>query len=381
LILPKARYIGQSGRLVWLPFFFLLGLAVNAVAAEEVRALWVVRHDITTRERVDSVISHAVNAGINTLFVQVRGRGDAYYKSEFVSEGEQVEPGFDPLAACLAQAHDASIEVHAWMNVYLTWYPNRPASDMHLLVKHPGWFMISDDGVDHGQAFLDVDLVDRGVEGRYLSPANPEAQSHLLRVIAEIVDAYPVDGIHLDYVRYPNEHYDYSPLAQSSLWAETEMNPPGSESSALELRVWRRWRSGLITDFVRRAKHLISQRRPSALLSAAVKPDLASAYERYGQDWVHWVNRRYLDFAVPMFYTGSLEDIQARMQVVRKYVQRGRIYAGIGAWNQSATETFEQIELMRRSKLNGFSLFSYTTLLSSPELQQGLSDRFGSNAP
>jgi uncharacterized lipoprotein YddW (UPF0748 family) len=381
LSLPTAIIIGQSGRLVWLPFLFLLGLAVNSVAAEEVRALWVVRHDINTSERVDSVVEHAVNAGINTLFVQVRGRGDAYYHSEFVSEGEQVESGFDPLAACLSRAHDASIEVHAWMNVYLTWYPNRPASQTHLLARHPDWFMISADGVDHGQAALDVDLVDRGVEGRYLSPANPAAQSHLLRVIAEVLDAYPVDGIHLDYVRYPNEHYDYSPLAQSSLWAETEMDPPRSQSSDSELRVWRRWRSGLITDFVRRAKHLISQRRPSARLSAAVKPEPTSAYQRHGQDWVYWVNRRYLDFAVPMFYTGSREDIQARMQVVRKYVQRGRIYAGIGAWNQSAKETFEQIELMRKSKLNGFSLFSYATLRSSPDLQRGLSDRFGSSSP
>jgi uncharacterized lipoprotein YddW (UPF0748 family) len=369
--------IGQLGLWAWLPFFIFASFGFSPTQATQVRALWVVRHDLTSPERVAQVVDRAREAGINTLFVQVRGRGDAYYLSDSVPSGEAIEPGFDPLAACVELAHQASIELHAWVNVYLTWYPNRTAADDHLLSKHPEWFMISDDGVDLGQPDVGVDLVKRGVEGRYLSPSNPAVTRHLLRVIEELVDRYPLDGIHLDYVRYPNEHYDFSPIAQAEFWTDTEEEVPDSNSDGVSQDVWNRWRSGRVTDFVRKTKQIIENHLPDARLSAAVKPELSLAYKRYGQDWIHWVNRRYIDFAVPMFYTGSSETILSRMKTVRKYVQRGRVYAGLGAWNQDPKDTFEQIDLVDKAHLDGFSLFSYTTLLSSPELQKGMQQRFG----
>jgi uncharacterized lipoprotein YddW (UPF0748 family) len=378
LILPLEKTTGQLGFRAWLPFFvFLYIICVSTTEGSQVRALWVVRHDITTTAGVAAVIAHAKAAGINTLFVQVRGRGDAYYQSALVPLGESIEAGFDPLQACVDLGHAASIEVHAWVNVYLTWYPDRKAPENHLLSKRPEWFMISDDNVDLGQPSLDIDLVQRGVEGRYLSPSNPRVSEYLLRVIGELVDRYPVDGVHLDYVRYPNEHYDFSPVAQAAFWTETQLDAPDGDINERLQDVWNRWRSSRVTDFVRRTKRLIESRLPGATLSAAVKPDLPLAYKRYGQDWVHWVNRRYIDFAVPMFYTGSSQSILSKMQTVRKYVQRGRVYAGLGAWNQEARDTFQQIDLVKRARLDGFSLFSYSTLISSPELQQGLRHRFG----
>lgn len=373
---------GQPGLIAWLPFFFLL--TSHSVYAEQMRAIWVVRHDLTTSDRVTEVVTHAQEAGLNALFVQVRGRGDAYYSSDFVPPGEGIETGFDPLQACLDLAGKAGIEVHAWVNVYLTWHPDRGPQDAHVFEKHPDWFMISDDGVDMGQPDLNVDLVGRGVEGRYLSPAHPAVSGHLLRVIEEIVVRYPVAGIHLDYARYPNEHYDFSPMAQSGFWSDVQNDPPDPADSGVLRVSWNRWRSEQVTRFIRKAKQLVDRLRRGTQLSAAVKPDLLTptgAYQRYGQDWVHWINRRYLDFVVPMFYTGSTQSIRSKMQIVRKYVHKGRVYAGLGAWNQEAADTFEQIDVSQRTRLNGFSLFSYATLASSPGLQQGLKRRFGGKDP
>ena len=359
--------------IVWL--LFLCSISPIRVYAESFRAVWVVRHEMTSAERVKNVVQKAVGAGLNTLFVQVRGRGDAYYASSFVPPGESIVDGFDPLQACIDNARAAGLSVHAWVNVYLTWYPGRPAPPDHVLSTHPELFMISRDGVDLGSPDLTTDLVSRGVEGRYLSPSHPGVSAHLLRVITEILEKYDVDGIHLDYVRYPNEHYDFSPLAQSSFWAAYSQDPPSKKGA--ETNEWNRWRSEQVTAFVRRAKRVINRSGRPVRLSAAVKPDIGSAYTRYGQNWVYWVNRRYLDFVVPMFYTGSIDQISGMMKAARKYVQKGHIYAGLGAWNQTTNDTLAQIDAASRAQMDGFSLFSYDTLVNSADLHARLSERYG----
>ncbi|HCK10576.1 MAG: hypothetical protein CME21_08975 [Gemmatimonadetes bacterium] len=375
MIFRKSKENGQPGLISWLPIFFVL--AWGTVKADSVRGVWVVRHDMATPASVATVVETAKNAGMNTLFVQVRGRGDAYYRSDLVPLAEDVESGFDPLAACLKLANRQGINVHAWINVYLTWYPDRPAPPEHVLHSHPEWFMISNDGVDMGQLQDGMDLKSRGVEGRYMSPSNPEVQRYLLSVIKELVSRYQVKGIHLDYVRYPNEHYDYSPLAQAGFWTDAALEPPKSESEDKTRAVWNRWRSAQVTSFVHRVKQVVQKTRKGTLLSAAVKPDRGMAYTRYGQNWLHWVNRNYLDFAIPMFYTGSTQSIRARMDDVRKYVQRGQVLAGIGAWNQKTADTLDQIDASLKARLSGFCLFSYTTLAESSDLQELLVRRFG----
>jgi uncharacterized lipoprotein YddW (UPF0748 family) len=77
----------------------------------EVRALWVVRTSITSPEAIEKVVSDAKRAGINTLIVQVRGRGDAYYRSRWEPRSDALKEqptSFDPLAEVLRQAHGAN---------------------------------------------------------------------------------------------------------------------------------------------------------------------------------------------------------------------------------------------------------------------------------
>ena len=90
------------------PFFIWGALALALLAStsparaqEETRALWVVRYSLTSSGSVDRVVEVASQMNQNTLFVQVRGRGDAYYPSEVVPRAEELESmpkEFDPLA-------------------------------------------------------------------------------------------------------------------------------------------------------------------------------------------------------------------------------------------------------------------------------------------
>ena len=88
---------GHSGQQACLPFVLSISVVTLSVAtlllfpsvmraadSEEFRGLWVVRHTLASPERVVEAIELAHHTNINALFVQVRGRGDAYYTSALV---------------------------------------------------------------------------------------------------------------------------------------------------------------------------------------------------------------------------------------------------------------------------------------------------------
>ena len=386
---------GHSGQLAGLPFVLYIHLMVfmsvfaiptnSACASAEFRGMWIVRHTLVNSDRLLKSVELASRMNINALLVQVRGRGDAYYNSELVPRAEGLRPeSFDPLSLAIHEAHQRGIEVHAWINVFLAWNPTDtpPSNSAHLLHRHPEWFMTSADGIEMGSKMLgDVDLVRRGVEGRYLSPGVPEVRMHLLKVIQEIIENYDVDGIHLDYIRYPNLHYDYSLISRAEFTRSLGFDPLKviDQTYSLEedlkkrrLKVWQKWRTDQITVLVKEIRVLLDDLSPDIQLSAAVKPDVERAYFQHGQDWIRWINREMVDFVVPMFYTGSEREIARKIKASNQYVKRGRMFAGIGMYNQNARASVAQVEIARKAGLEGIVLYSYDSLVAQPDLARAL---------
>ncbi|MCC7242681.1 MAG: family 10 glycosylhydrolase, partial [Acidobacteria bacterium] len=100
--------------------------APNAVAPPatdvgDVRALWVTRATLTSPEAIARMVEAARAGGFNALLVQVRARGDAYYRSSLEPRAAELagRPDFDPLDYTLAVAHRAGLSVHAWIAVNL----------------------------------------------------------------------------------------------------------------------------------------------------------------------------------------------------------------------------------------------------------------------
>ena len=171
------------------------------------------------------MVARAAGAGFNTLLVQVRGRGDAYYSGgiEPRADGIQDRPAFDPLALTLREAHARGIEVHAWMNVHLI-------SSASVISRAPTHLVNSRRGLlavpkELARELYDVDPASSryferlvvhalanpdGVEGLYTSLSAPEVKERVYAVAMDLVERYEIDGIHLDYVRYPSAAFDYS---------------------------------------------------------------------------------------------------------------------------------------------------------------------------
>jgi uncharacterized lipoprotein YddW (UPF0748 family) len=359
--------------------------------ASEVRARWVQRGSLISAARIASIVDTAKAAGFNTLIVQVRGRGDAYYNGRYEPRAALLArqpPSFDPLASLLASAHESGIKVHAWVNVNLVADVHLPTSRQHVIYTHPEWLMVpralaedlartSPRRPDYVKRLADYARArsDR-IEGLFLSPIHKGSADHTVRVIDDIASRYAVDGIHLDYIRFPNEEFDYSDAtlhefrstilskvsreerrdyenrARGRPFFYTEMFPQG----------WQEFRRSRLTDLLKRVRETVKSRRPQAMVTAAVFPDATEAANRRFQDWGTWLTTGLLDAICPMAYTTDPAVFSTQIANVEHLAGDRPVWAGIGAYQLSPAATVENIRTARRLGTEGVVLFSYDNL-------------------
>jgi uncharacterized lipoprotein YddW (UPF0748 family) len=361
---------------------FLLALAAcsaaaparAASAAAEVRGLWVVRTALVSPEAVDRVVDDAADAGFNAVFVQVRGRGDAFYRSALAPRSPLLERqarDFDPFRRLLARARMRRRSVHAWVNVLLTAHFGQPLPRGHVLEKHPEWIMVPKSaataalvagGSRRLQLVESAGRAEGDVEGYYLSPAVPAVGDHLEAVVREIVRSYPVDGLHLDFIRYPGPTFDYSRPALEAFRRSTG----GSDliaGPALRPAAWDAFRREVLTALTTRLADAARAARPGLLLSAAVAPDEAQAVSQKFQDWPRWLERGVIAALCPMTYTPDSRLFALQLEAARERTGAGRaLWAGIGAYRLDVAGIVEKVTLARRAGAEGVVLFSHESL-------------------
>ena len=361
----------------------------------EVRGLWVGRASLTSRASITAMVGEARAMGVNTLFVQVRGRGEAFYRSRLeprASELSAAPADFDPLEAVLAEARAAGLRVHAWINVNLvagaSWMPGSPA---HVGRRHPDWLMapralaasLARRSPRSADYLADLARWTAGasqrVEGLYLSPLVPAARDHTIAVVDELVRAYRLDGLHLDYIRYPGPDFDYSSAALAEFRrAQIGRGVPAADRQRLDRAArgdpsiwtrtypasWTSFREAALTTLVARLRAVAVQARPGLALSAAVLPDPERARLEKLQDWAAWADAGYLDAVCPMLYTTDAAEFRAQVAAIRTRLARGgaELWAGIGAYRLPAVRTVAHVRTARQQGAEGIVLFSYEQL-------------------
>lgn len=374
-------------------------------AGAEVRAVWVVRHTLARPESARAMVRRAAEAGFNTLIVQVRGRGDAYYRSRWEPPpprppalARAVGRDYDALDRTIREARRRGLRVHAWINTHLLANADTlPADSAHLVHRRPDLLAVPQplarelyaaDPRDprYVQALVAYAQANRDhVEGLYLSPAAPEVKEHLYSIWIDLLERYDLDGLHFDYVRYPAPDYDYSRVALERFrdWLAphlpdtTRMRFAGL--AGLDPLVytdsfpdaWNRFRRQQITELVERIYYGVKKRDPRRLVSAAVFADTESAHDRRFQDWQEWLRRGILDVACPMAYTDSTPLFRERIRAAVETVDGARIWAGIGAYRNTVQGTVGQIGVARELGAAGVVLFSYDFMVRGDSAHPG----------
>lgn len=342
----------------------------------EVRGLWVTRESITSAAAVRSVVDGAVKSGYTVLFVQVRGRGDAFYRSAFVP-GPREYPGipgqFDPLGALIPLAHARGMEVHAWFNTFLAWSGRTlPEGRGHIARAHPDWFAVSAGGLK--MASCPAESVSNArIEGRFLSPGSAPAREYLRRVILEVVRTYPVDGVHLDYIRYPGWEYDFRESVREDFRKREGMDPRiavsgenGADPTLALLGKWVEYRAELVGGFVREVSDSVRAVDPRIRVSAAVKPDPEAAYYDYGQDWPRWLRDGTVDFVAIMSYSPDGDGFRSFLRKAAAAAPPEKILGGVGVYRAAPMMAAEQIADTREAGLLGFCVFSWRDQQGNP---------------
>lgn len=358
----------------WLIALLQLASTGPRVPAGEMRGLWVVRTALVSPEAVDQVVDQARTAGFNALFVQVRGRGDAFYRSRLVTRSPLLagQPAdFDPLSRLLERARAGGLEVHAWINVLLTAHFRQRLPADHVVSRHPEWVMVP--RVVARQALTArpdrlLALVRSGsrgdpdVEGFYLSPSAPGVAAHLEDVVRELVETYAVDGLHLDFIRYPGRDYDYSRAALEDFARRPGGQDPLAGRST-DRAAWDDYRRDVLTDLAERLARTARRARADLVVSAAVVPDEASAVNQKWQAWPNWVARGIVDAVCPMAYTPDGRVFRRLVEQARALVGAGRpLWIGVGAYRLQTAEVIGRIREARESGASGVVIFSHESL-------------------
>jgi uncharacterized lipoprotein YddW (UPF0748 family) len=364
----------------------------------ETRALWVVRTTMVSPESVRELVRRAKENGFTDLIVQVRGRGDAYYNSRIEPRAEDLanQPAnFDPLAVTIAEAHRFGIKVHAWINIYLVAnIESLPRSKEHLIYKHPEWVMVPR-GVAaelYGVAPSSPEYLDRIIEhtrgnryeleGLFVSPAHPGVKENLLNIWKEIATRYEVDGLHFDYVRYPNPQYDYSRNSIDRFRDELERTLSDEERETLAGEFqndplvyatkfaprYAQFQRNQVTELVERIYKGVKKVKPQAVISAAVFANEEDALRSRFQDWKEWLRMGCLDVVCPMAYTPDTETFRKQMLVAMSNASGKKVWGGIGAYKQPAESAIEKIQVARELGAQGFILFSYDSSIKVSDL-------------
>lgn len=179
----------------------------NRSPKREFRGVWVatvlnIDYPISPNSNADElrrqwmrIIEFYKSLNFNAIVVQIRPSADAIYPSQLAPwsrylTGKQGTPpteGFDPLAFMVKTAHDAGMELHAWLNPYRASMDSESPSQMHelhVLRQHPEWC------IRYNKRWL-------------MNPGLPEVREHIAQVVEEIVRNYEVDAIHFDDYFYP----------------------------------------------------------------------------------------------------------------------------------------------------------------------------------
>ncbi len=256
-----------------------------------------------------------VDANMNAVIFQVRQGGTAYYESSYEPWGYYAgyqNPGYDPLAAAIEEAHSRGLELHAWFNVFQT----SSTHDGSPAAEYPEWICRDQNGIPMSSY-------------RSLSPGLEDVREYTINVAMEIVRNYDIDGLHLDYVRW-NEHtnsqrnnptvdqelerldgvinkneieYLISNMSGRYLYDYQHPYSAGVPDGFISWEEWWRWS---VTTFVKTLHDSIQSVKPHVKLSAAVLGKYNwSGWQGYGtvyQDAALWYNEGYLDHLMPMSY-------------------------------------------------------------------------------
>lgn len=236
------------------------------------------------REIIGEYFDNICSIGLNTVYVQARAFGDAYYKSEFFPTGDRyngtigAKMKYDPLEIMVEEAHSRGLSIHAWIN------PMRLMTDSQIKTLSDDYIVKKWYNENNGTYIV------KSGDRWYLNPAYPEVEKLITDGITEIVSGYDVDGVQIDDYFYPTTDKSFD----STAYAES-----GTLKSLSE------WRKDNINSMVKKMNRAVHKANPTALFGISPQGSIDNNYDELYADVKTWCSSSdYCDYILPQVYFG-----------------------------------------------------------------------------
>ena len=243
------------------------------------------------------ILDSAAQVGINAIILQVRTESDALYNSKYepwsawLTGTQGKNPGYDPLAFAIAEAHKRGIELHAWFNPFRASSSdaNSKASN-HITKTHQGSMM-------------------RAATQTYGNPAHDYIRQRAINVITDVVRRYDVDGVHMDDYFYPYPKINGSQVIEQ-FNDSRDYQAYRNTGGRLSVKDWRRanidgFINQLYLSIKNTKRHVKFGISPFGIWRPGVPSSIKAnidAYDHLAADSRKWLNNGWVDYMTPQLY-------------------------------------------------------------------------------
>ena len=339
---------------------------------KEMRAVWIAtvwgidwptsKEIVAQKKQYTDLLDRLKQLKFNTVFVQVRGMGDAFYNSPYehwsgnITGTRGKDPGYDVLKFMLDEAHARGIEFHAWINPYriatrTSTSTNYPA--LHSTVPS-SWV------VDHEKIQI-------------YNPALPEVRQRLADIVKDLITKYDVDGLHMDDYFYPD------PSSAGTMKSDDEdFNLlKGSFTNKND------WRRDNVDKAIQLIFNTIKTNKPQVVFSISPAASRSYNYNTLYADLPKWTQEGWVDILIPQLYQeigNSYNPFERNLSDWTQYRGKAQVVIGHGYYKfgasdansipyakfQNIQELISQFSLVRSNNFTvGSSIYSARDILAN----------------
>lgn len=318
------------------------------------------KNALDMKKEIDKMINTVKDYNINFIILHVKPFSDAIYESKIFPSSSSIvsEEGdklpFDVLDYFIKKAHKNNIQIHAWINPYRI---SNYTDTSKISITNPAYKWLNTNNVKVIQ--------DKGI---YYNPASSEVQELIISGVAELVENYDIDGIHMDDYFYPDDTIDLENYEQFK--------------NTISLSDYRLSNTNKL---VKSIYTTIKKIKPNVVFGISPEGNIENNYKNNYADVKTWItNEGYIDYIMPQLYYGFSNETQPFIPVINKWKDLITIdidfmpalalykvgivdeYAKSGKeeWINDKDVITKQIKIINNmEKAAGYSLFRYSYLI------------------
>ncbi|MBR5747147.1 MAG: family 10 glycosylhydrolase, partial [Clostridia bacterium] len=334
--------------------------------AVENRAMWY-RSTAKSDEAVREELMKLKALNVNTLYLET------WYGGSFIgfTDMEDVEHSsangdYDALEGFVRIGHELGIEIHCWVENFFVGYTSGSSYTSAMARRFADKLLLDKKGRNYFYYHETASFV-------FMNPYDRECRDTILELYRKIVEKYDIDGLHLDYIRFPELNYidgvsdfGYNEDIIAGFRAKTGItgDPHDFAPNSKEQQAWIEFRCEIITSFVKEVRDEVLSIKPDLWISAATYPDVKMAHDSIFQDMATWAKTGLVDELFSMTYSADNAFVREDARSYAEFCEGNCFYStGLAAFTDTDQVNFaHQLSEVRENGADGVAVFSLANI-------------------